>query len=82
MTAVVHQNHNPDCSTPQRALGGDFEVRNQRSSGAYWFITCRRCRLAWHCPKDERRRTREALAILRTHTREHRHLADGTYAPG
>jgi hypothetical protein len=33
MTAVVRQNHNPDCSTPQQALGDDFDIRDACNRG-------------------------------------------------
>jgi hypothetical protein len=69
MTAVVQ---NPDCSTPQQALGDDFDIRDARNSGtAYWFIACRRCRLSWYLPKNPHKQTKHALAILRAHAEGH-----------
>jgi hypothetical protein len=71
MTAAIHQNHNPDClsasrSAVQQALGVDLDVQAARDN-AYWFITCRRCRLSWYLPKGEHKRTKDALAILGAH---------------
>jgi hypothetical protein len=71
MTAAVSQNHIPDCtsrSAVQQALGGDLAVQDR--SGAYLFIVCRCCRLTWYLPKRAHKRTRDALAILRTHAQE------------
>jgi hypothetical protein len=74
MSAAVHQNHNLDClstsrSAVQQALGGDLDVQAARDN-AYWFITCRRCRLIWYLPKDEHTRTKDAFTILRAHAQE------------
>jgi hypothetical protein len=57
--------------SPFMERGNDLDVQDPRS-GAYWFIVCRRCRLTWYLPKDEHKRTKDALAILRAHAQEHR----------
>ena len=74
MTAAIHQNHNPDClsasrSAVQQALGVDLDVQAAHDK-AYWFIVCRCCRLIWYLPKNEHKRTKDALTILRTHAQE------------
>jgi hypothetical protein len=55
---------------PRRCSQGS--AKSSYWNAHYWYIVCRHCRLTWYLPKDARKRTDDALAILRVHAQEHR----------
>jgi hypothetical protein len=52
-------------------LAAGFRVQSRNVT--YWHICCRECCCAWYLPKNEARRTKEALTILDAHAAGHRH---------